>query len=221
METDRIMRFDLKLAGMRIVPADSGIHVNGQGIKRVLVAIDVGIGELLLARELGCDAVIAHHPAGGKAQLEGYKVFRRHVDQLIDAGVPKRAAETAVRSKLHQLEIQHHSRNYDQIPSAARRLRIPLVSIHSPCDEIGRKTMVQTVKGLDSGARVSDMVSRLNRLSEYRSALTQSEVGLGAARNRLGGHAVSPSAYTNGGYDVAEAYFRHGVDRSEERRGGE
>src|SRR3989442_3170679 len=149
MDTDRIMRFALKLAGMRNVPADSGIHVKGHGIKRVLVAIDVGTSDLRLAGALGCDAVIAHHPAGGKAQLEGYKVFRQHVDQLMDAGVPKRAAETAVTSKLHQLEIQHHSRNYDHIPSVARKLRIHLVSIHSPCNDIGRKIMVQADKRLE------------------------------------------------------------------------
>src|SRR5881409_399459 len=104
------MKTALKLAQFNSIPADSEIHVKGRKLRRVLVAIDVGVSELLLARNLNCDGVIAHHPAGGKAQLEGYKVFLRHVDQLIGAGVPKRAAETAVRSKLHQLEIQHHSR---------------------------------------------------------------------------------------------------------------
>ena len=212
MDTDQIMRLALKLASMKTVPADSEIHVKGRGIKRVLVAIDVGASELLLSRELGCDAVIAHHPAGGTAQLEGYKVFRRHVDQLIEAGVPDGSAEAAVASKLHQLEIQHHSRNYDQTTSAAQKLRIPLMSIHSPCDEIGRQIMIQAVEGLDTSAKVSDMVSRLNRLLEYRNAWTKIEVRLGSAKNRLGKLAISHAAYTNGGYDVANAYFQHGVD---------
>jgi putative NIF3 family GTP cyclohydrolase 1 type 2 len=206
------MRLALKLASMKNLPADSEIHVKGRRIKRVLVAIDVGTSELLLSRELGCDAVIAHHPAGGTAQLEGYKVFRRHVDQLIEAGVPRKAAETAVASKLHQLEVQHHSRNYDQTTSAARRLRIPLMSIHSPCDEIGRKVMIQAVKGLDNNARVSDMVSRLNRLPEYGNAETKIEVRLGSPKSRFGKVAISHAAYTNGGYDVAKAYFEYGVD---------
>jgi putative NIF3 family GTP cyclohydrolase 1 type 2 len=212
MDTDQIMRSALKLASMRNVPADSEIHVKGGRIKRVLVSIDVGTSELLLSRELGCDAVIAHHPAGGTAQLEGYKVFHRHVDQLIQAGVPKQAAEKAVATKFHQLEVQHHSRNYDQTTSAARRLRIPLMSIHSPCDEIGRKIMIQAVKRLDSNAKVSDMVSQLNRLPEYRNAETKIEVRLGSPKNGLGKLAISHAAYTNGGYDVAKAYFEHGVD---------
>jgi putative NIF3 family GTP cyclohydrolase 1 type 2 len=206
------MQLALKLASMKNLPADSEIHVKGRRIKRVLVAIDVGTSELLLSRELGCDAVIAHHPAGGTAQLEGYKVFHRHVDQLIEAGVPRKAAETAVASKLYQLEVQHHSRNYDQTTSAARRLRIPLMSIHSPCDEIGRKIMIQAVKGLDTSAKVSDMLSRLNRLPEYRNAETRIEVRMGSTKNRLGKVAISHAAYTNGGYGVAKAYFEHGVD---------
>ncbi len=206
------MRSALKLARMRNVPADSEIHVKGRRIRRVLIAIDVGTSELLLSREFGCDAVIAHHPAGGRAQLEGYKVFHRHVDQLIEAGIPKQAAETAIATKFHQLEVQHHSRNYDQVTSAARRLRIPLMSIHSPCDEIGRKIMIQAVKGLDSSVKVSDMVSGLNRLPEYRNAETKIEVRLGSTKNRLGKVAISHAAYTNGGFNVAKTYFEHGVE---------
>src|SRR5574341_628216 len=99
MNTEQIMKTALKQAGLKSTPADSEIHVKGRKIRKVLVAIDVGIGELLLARSLGCDAVIAHHPAGGKARLEGYKVFQRHVEQLTEAGVPLQNAEEAVKPK--------------------------------------------------------------------------------------------------------------------------
>lgn len=212
LDTERIMRTALKLAGMSRVPEDSGVHVKGRNVKRALVAIDVGVGELLLARELGCDLVIAHHPAGGTAQLEGYKVFKRHVDQLVTAGVPRQDAEASVNPKYHQLEVQHHPRNYDQVPSAARMLRLPLMTIHSPCDEIGRKIMVQTVKGVKEDARVSELVSRFNGLLEYRKAETKIEVRSGSSKNKVGKLAISHAAYTNGGYDVAKAYYQHGIN---------
>ncbi|TMH96378.1 hypothetical protein E6H37_03075, partial [Candidatus Bathyarchaeota archaeon] len=125
LDTQQIMKTALRLA-------DSEIHIKGRRIRKVLVAIDVGVAELLLARDLGCDAVIAHHPAGGRARLEGYKVFLRHIDQLREAGVPENAAEEAIKPKLRALELQHHPDNYDQTPSAAKKLRMPLVSIHSP-----------------------------------------------------------------------------------------
>ncbi len=206
------MRTALKLAGMSRVPEDSGVHVKGRNVKRALVAIDVGVGELLLGRELGCDLVIAHHPAGGTAQLEGYKVFKRHVDQLVASGVPKEDAEAAVSPKYHQLEVQHHPRNYDQVPSAARMLHMPLMTIHSPCDEIGRRIMVLTAKGVKEGARVSELVSKFNNLPEYRNAKTKIEVRSGSAKNKVGKLAISHAAYTNGGYDVAKAYYEHGVN---------
>src|SRR5437879_7497492 len=104
MDTQQIMRTSLKLANFKSVPADSEVHVKGRRIRKVLVAIDVGVAELLLARNLGCDAVIAHHPAGGKARIDGYKVFLRHIDQLREAEGPEDAAEEAIKPKLRALE---------------------------------------------------------------------------------------------------------------------
>jgi putative NIF3 family GTP cyclohydrolase 1 type 2 len=205
------MRTSLKLAGFRTVPADSEIHVKGNKIRKALVAIDVGVAELLLARELGCDAIIAHHPAGGRARLEGYKVFLRHIEQLREAGVPEVVAREAVRPKLRVLELQHHPDNYDQTPSAAKKLRMPLVSIHSPCDEIGRKMIKHALKDLGADSTVRDVVSRIGRFPEYRKAASNIEVRLGSSKNKAGSIAISHAAYTNGGYEIAKTYFQNGV----------
>src|SRR5439155_1206990 len=199
MDTQQIMRTPLKLANFKSVPADSEVHVKGRRIRKVLVAIDVGVAELLLARNLRCDAVIAHHPAGGKARIDGYKVFLRHIDQLKEAGVPEDIARKAVQPKLRVLELQHHPDNYDQTPSAAKKLRMPLMSIHSPCDEIGRKMIQNALKGVDENSAVKDVVSRIDRFPEFRKAASKIEVRLGSPRNRTGNIAISHAAYTNGG----------------------
>src|SRR5881296_4665452 len=211
MDTHQIMRTSLKLAGFRTVPADSEIHVKGKKVRKPLVAIDVGVAELLLARELGCDAVIAHHPAGGRARLEGYKVFLRHIEQLREAGVPEEVAREAVRPKLRVLELQHHPDNYDQTPSAAKKPRMPLMSIHSPCDEIGRKMIQNALKGVDENSAVKDVVSRIERFPEFRKAASKIEVRLGSPRNRTGKIMISHAAYTNGGYEIAKTYFQNGI----------
>lgn len=201
----------MKLAGFKAIPSDSEIHVKGHRIRKILVSINVGVGELLLARNLGCDAVIAHHPAGGTAMLKGYKVFQRHVDQLKEAGVPDDKAKEAIKAKYQQLDLQHHSDVYDQTPSAARRMKMPLVSVHSPCDEASRKIIQTWVKKLNGEASVGEFVKHLNRIPEYRKAETKIEVRLGSEKNKAGRIAVSHAAYTNGGYDVAKCYFQHGV----------
>src|SRR5437867_5760862 len=141
LDTQQIMKAALRLAHFNAIPADSEIHVRGRRLRKLLVSIDVGVGELLLAKELGCDGVIAHHPAGGTAQLEGYKVFLRHVEQMKAGGVPAEVARQAVKNKDRVLDIQQHPENYDQTTSAAKKLGKSHLTIYSPCDDIGRRMM--------------------------------------------------------------------------------
>ena len=88
IDTDDIMNIGLKLVGWNRIPADSAIHVKGRKIKRILIAVDVTSAELLLAKNLGCDAVIAHHPLG-PAAINFYKVLDRHTEFMVDHGVPQ------------------------------------------------------------------------------------------------------------------------------------
>lgn len=211
LDTHQIMRTALRLAGFKSVPADSEIHVKGRRLRRILVAIDVSVSELLLARNLDCDAVIAHHPAGGKARLEGYKVFLRHIEQMRRAGVPPDIAREAVKNKYRTLELQHHPDNYDQTTTAAKKLGMPLVSVHSPCDEIGRKMIIREISDLDEDSTVQELVSTIGSFPEFQKAKTRIEVRLGTSRQKTGKIAISHACFTNGGYDVAKAYFQNGT----------
>ena len=211
IDTKQIMVTALRLASFKSIPADSEIHVRGRRLRRVLVAIDVGVSELLLARDLDCDAVIAHHPAGGRAKLEGYKVFPRHIDQMRHAGVPSEVARESVKNKYRVLELQHHPDNYDQTTSAAKKLGMPLVSIHSPCDEMGRKMIVQKVRNLDEESTVQELTSSVGSFPEFQKAETRIEVRLGSPNQKAGKIVISHACFTNGGYDVAKAYFQHGT----------
>jgi len=214
LSTEQIMRLALEMAGFRKLPADTLIHVKGRGIKKLLFGVDAGVPELLLAKRLGCDAVISHHPQGGSAVVNFYKVFRRHIDQLVEAGVPLREAEQAVQAKMASLEVEMHSKNYDHAVSVAKLLKMPYMSIHSPLDEIGRRRMNEQVKQASqrsSKAKVSDIVEALQRLPEFKRAETEINVRLGKTSNSAGKVVVSHGAGTNGGYEVAKTYFKHGV----------
>ena len=212
LDTQQIMKTALKLARFNTIPADSGVHVKGRKLRKVLVSIDVGVGELLLAKNLECDGVIAHHPAGGSAQLEGYKVFMRHIDQMKNAGVPAEIASDAVKNKYRVLDVQHHPENYDQTPNAAKKLGLPLLTIHSPCDEIGRQMMVRKTKDLSKDDSLSRLVSKINDFPEFKKAETEIQIRIGSPKNKVGKVSISHAAYTNGGFDVAKAYFQNGTD---------
>jgi hypothetical protein len=212
MNTEEIMKLSLNMAGLEEVPADSAIYVKGNGIEKVLFGIDAGVPELLLAKNLGYDCVIAHHPAGGTAILNFYKVFQRHIAQMVEAGVPKEEAEKAVKKKSADLEIDAHSRNYDHAVEVARLLKMPYMNLHTPLDEIGRRIMNEKInERIRPDSTVQDVVAALYELAEFKAASTRIEMRVGQAKNPAGKVVISHGAGTNGGYEVARTYFKHGV----------
>jgi putative NIF3 family GTP cyclohydrolase 1 type 2 len=206
------MDLSLKLADLREVPEDSAIYVSGNDIGKVLFGIDAGVPELLLAKQLGYEAVIAHHPQGGTAMLNFHQVFKRHIQQMTQAGVPVAEAENAVKKKLSDLEIDAHTRNYNHVIDVAKLLKMPYMNIHTPLDEVGRRTMIEQIhRRTEKTSTVRDVVSALNELPEFKNAVTKIKVRLGKPENPAGKVVVSHGAGTNGGYEIANTYFKHGI----------
>jgi len=202
----------LKLAGLEEVPEDSAIYVSGANVRRVLFCIDAGVPELLFARQLGYDAVIAHHPPGGTAAIKFHQVFKRHTQQMIAAAVPVKEAERAVEKKLEELEVEAHMRNYAHAVDVAELLKMPYMNIHTPLDEVGRKKMSEHIKSkISRNSTVQDVVSALEELAEFKNAMTEIKIRLGKAENPAGKVVVSHGAGTNGGYEIAKTYFKHGI----------
>lgn len=212
MDTDGLMALALDMVGFSEVPADSQVHVSGTDLRRLLVGIDIGVGELLLARQQGFDGVIAHHPVGGHASVHFHHVLRRHAELMEAAGVPDKDASRAVEELSGPLETSHHALNYDRVPAFARFLRLPFLNIHQPWDEMGRRRMVEALEACAGEATVEEGMAALQSLPEFGVAETDIELRLGDAVQPLGRWVVAHGAGTNGGYPVAKAYFSHGVD---------
>jgi len=212
VDTKEIMNLSLRLSGLKEVPEDSAIYVQGSGIKKILFGIDAGVPELLLAKQQGFDAVIAHHPVGGPAVVNFHLVFKRHIPQMVTAGVPKEEAEKAIGKKLADLETDAHTRNYDHAVDVAKLLNMPYMNIHTPLDEVGRRIMSEQLsQRLRKDSTVRDVVSALNELPEFKNAVTKVKIRVGKAENPAGKVVVSHGAGTNGGYEVAKTYFKHGI----------
>jgi hypothetical protein len=71
--------------------------------------------------------------------------------------------------------------------------------------------IVQAINGLNEGATVGQLVSRISAFPEFREAETRIEVRLGSPNRKAGKAVVSHACYTNGGYDVAKAYYENAV----------
>lgn len=213
MDTQEILDLALRLAHQKDVPADTGIDMPAKDVQKVLFGIDVDSGELVMAKQMGYDLVISHHPTGGLAVLEFPKVLAKHGDILVRHGVPKAAAEAAVRELQEEREPAAHRENYDRLPSVARMLGIGLMCIHNPCDEIGRRVMDETLRAqLPPKPRVRDAIDVLYGLPEFKESRTRILVRMGKLDNPLGKWAVHHGAGTNGGFPVAHAAFENGID---------
>lgn len=211
--TEAIMQMALDMVGMNEIPGDSAIYHPGQGIKKVLFGIDISTAELAMAKQLGYDAVIAHHPPQTPT-IPAWKVYMRHIDMLTAAGVPQAAAEAAVLPRVESMAAGFQSANHDHYPSIARLLDMPFMNIHCPLDELGRRIMQETVDACLAAhpqATLGDVVDALNELPEFSNAFTEIDIAMGEAQAPAGKVVVAHGALTNGGYNVANAYFEHGV----------
>lgn len=207
------MQIALDLVDLHSVPDDSAVYVPGDGIRRILFAIDVGAGELMLARHLAYDAVVAHHPVGLPHRT--WSVFERHVDLMVAAGVPREVAAAAVESKMQDLRVRGQAGNYERVPLAARQLGMPFLNVHMPLDELGRRVMQDTVDAAldaDPAATLGDIARALAQLPAAQRAETDVMVLLGDSSACAGRVVVAHGALTNGGHKVARAYFDHGLD---------
>ncbi|MFL6495181.1 MAG: hypothetical protein ACJ703_01995 [Nitrososphaera sp.] len=209
IDTNRIMKEGLELAGWKKMPADSAVHIKGKNIHKVLIGIDIGAAELLLAKQLGCDAVIAHHPIGTTA-VNFYKVFDRHIDYMVEHGVPKKIARNAVEKLKERIETRSHADIYSDVIGAAQALSMPLVNIHQPCDEYMRQVIFRAIKAGKTDY-VSDIVKSISKIPEFRRAITKVRVRFGNQNNKAGHWALVVAAGTNGGFNIAKAYFQSGV----------
>ena len=142
MTSEDIMEVALDLAQLTEIPGDSGIHVRSDSVREVFATIDCDVSDLLLARELKCDTVLTHHPEG-TAALNGWRVMRNQIEQMVECGVPVAKAEAALQRRMQQVELNSHARNYGRVVQAARLLKLAFLNVHVPCDVITRRLIAE------------------------------------------------------------------------------
>lgn len=214
MNTTDIMNIALKLSGLKEIPADSGIIVEGDNIKKVLVGVDMSTAELLLARQLGVDCVIGHHPVGDTTQTNFTEVMKNQINRMVEAGVPINKAQKALADRIEEIDIRQHPTNYDRSTSAARLLNMPYIGIHSPCDIIAENTVqehMDKVYNNNPNATIGDLIDELMTIPEYINCLAKPVVRVGGNNDFCGKPFVTMAGGTSGGAKVYNAYFDAGI----------
>ena len=192
-----------RLAGCAQTPPDSQVYIDGE-VRRDFVGIDVDLGELLLARPLGVDGIIAHHPIGSRARLGLPAVIEGHEAQMRVEGIPAEIAHDKMLERRRPVAHALHTTNYDRVVDAARQLNIPMMNIHLAADLIGRQYFMDFVGRVVNGGAttVGSLIGELKTIQEMEASLVQPELWLGEAENPIGRGVVPMAAGTNGGAAV-------------------
>lgn len=208
-----IMALANRLAGCSQTPADSEVYLDGD-VRRVFVGIDVDVAELLLARGLGADGVIAHHPIGSRARLGLPVVIERQEAQMIAEGISAEVAHEKMLARQQPVAHALHTSNYDRVVDAARQLNIPMMNIHLAADIISRQYFIDFVGRVVDGKAITvgGLIGELKTIPEMEASLVQPEVWLGKAENPVGRWVVQIAAGANGGAPVFRTYYEHGIN---------
>jgi hypothetical protein len=213
LDTERIMAIALELAGLSDIPEDSGIWNPGKNIKKVLFGIDVGSAELDIAKRMGFDLAIAHHPP--EATLNANRVYLGHVDQMIAEGVSRKVAEQAVAEEIEGMQLRAHARNYDHTVSVAKLIGIPFMNIHRPLDEIGRMRFINKVSSAqkkNSKLTLGEMLDVFDEFGEVKKSGQRPFIAPNEPDTLAGRVVVSHGVLDIPNYAVLAAYFAEGVN---------
>lgn len=159
--------------------ADTRILVGtgDEDIKRVLVGIDMEVGEVLLADALNAqeskvDLILAHHPEGrAMARLE--EVMAVQADIWRTHGVPISFGDAVMSDRMAEITRAIHPSNTQRAVDAARLMGIPFMCCHTPADNNVNKYLQGRCDELGADATVGDLMDMLKEIPEYHEAVVQ------------------------------------------------
>lgn len=161
---------DFDLEALENPYLDSRIYhvAEDKEIKRVLVGIDIEPAEILMAKQLGADLVISHHPVGkGLAQLS--EVMDLQIEVLSLYGVPINVAEKLTRLRISEVARGVNKLNHQRTVDCAKLMGVNLMSVHTPADNLAAKFLKDFVEK-EKPERLKDLMELLEEIPEYKQA---------------------------------------------------
>ncbi len=187
-------------------------------VKRILVGIDMEVGEIVLAdrlRETGrpIDLIIAHHPEG-KAMAALYDVMGMQSGILAKHGVPIHIAEDLMADRISEVQRRLLPANHTRAVDAARLLDIPIMCIHTPTDN-AVATFLQDMFDDKDPRYLSDIIDEIRKMPEYESAMHVNagpKVVVGTEKRRAGKIFVDMTGGTGGSSKIFSGLSSAGID---------
>jgi len=201
--------------------SDSQIIFNNDNeVKKVLAGIDIGVSELLLAKEIGgFDLVISHHPLGkGLANLA--EVMSLQAEVLADYGVPINVAEGCLKTRIAEVSRGVSPINHYQEADAAKLLNQNLICVHTPADNLVATFLKKHLECLKVQSNkeieyVGELLAELKKIPEYAEAIKRGagpKLFAGAEENYCGKIVLTEiTGGTSGSSQIYEKMAQAGI----------
>lgn len=194
------------------------LHGSGRTeVKRILVGIDIGVSELLLAEELArrgkkIDLILAHHPSG--IALSGlHDVMDLQTDRLEDLGIRREIAEELMGQRIKEVARGVHGANHTRTVDAARLLGMPFMCCHTPSDNYVARYLQKSVDTRKPGT-LQQLVNLLLEEPEYQDAMRNGAgpmVVIGKPQDKAGKVVVDMTGGTEGSKDIFARLSQLGI----------
>jgi putative NIF3 family GTP cyclohydrolase 1 type 2 len=185
-------------------------------IKKIMVGIDIDVGELLLADRIrglqGLDLVVSHHPEG-RAHAGFYEVMQLQIDLLVAVGISRKIAQELIEERKREVERRVLPSNHMRAVDAATLLDMPFMCVHTPADNHA-SSFIQDLMDKKKPKKVQDILDILMEIPEYKVAaeeLAGPRIILGAPRRSVGKIFVEMTGGTEGSKDVFDKLYKVGV----------
>ncbi|MCK5581934.1 MAG: NGG1p interacting factor NIF3 [Candidatus Omnitrophica bacterium] len=186
-------------------------------IRRVLVGVDIGVAELLVADQLAqrgkpVDLVMSHHPQG--IALAGLAdVMRVQTDLLENLGIENSIAKGLMDKRITEVTRRLHSGNHTRVVDVARLLDIPLMCCHTPADNHVAKYL-QKMMDTQKPKTLQKVEDLLMKEPEYKAAAKE-KIGpcilVGKPKDKAGKVVVDMTGGTSGSQDIFGRLSQLGV----------
>jgi len=186
-------------------------------IKKIMVGIDMEVGELLLADRLNArkekiDLVMAHHPEG-RALAGLYQVMHLQTDVLNKVGVSLKAAEGLMKERIEEVERAILPVNHARSVDVARLLDMPFMCCHTPADNCVTTYLAKLMERRKPKT-AGEVVDILKGVPEYREAVRQKagpRIICGEKKTKAGKVFVDMTGGTEGSKNIFSRLSEAGV----------
>ncbi len=154
-------------SGFEDFPDCRVINLPDADLSTVFVGIDIGVAELLMVERLkNIDGVLSHHPLCSAAYMMP-QVARIQQKNWEMSGVDNKVAKKLADKVIREAQIEAGAQNHLRVRDAARFLKIPLLSIHTPVDNLVQDFFLRFLKGKSRLLPV-DVIAGIKEIPECR-----------------------------------------------------